>query len=275
MATSAWITGLSGSVGSTQQILGATGVNRGFRVPALKANGVAVSTRNDPFGDLDPTVTRQQEVAVVPGVIYEVDVDNPEVRKRLSKRHGAYGAIKGPWVEVPSASGVDLTNPANVTTALTTFVVRSLLTESSGGVSQSFISRGTPVENQDILFSGTGTQVDIQTGVATLDLTKASVRRALRLHSGAWSAAASGSSLVTVRGLMTTKSAPTSAVGGYGLSSGRGFRIPTWENFNPTTTTSNLGYVSSTTSIQVDLADANVRRALRRNLGRWIVVTAP
>jgi hypothetical protein len=274
MATSAWITGLSGSVASTQEVLGATAVNRGFRIPALKVNGVAVGTQDDPFGDLVPG-TRQKEVAVVPGVIYEVDIDNPETRKRLSKRHGLYGAIRGPWVEVPSASGVDLTVSANVTTALTNFVVRSLLTEGTGAVSQSFISRGTPIQNQDILFVGTDTEEDIQAGAVTLDLTKASERRALRLHAGAWVPARAADGLVTIRGLMTTKSAPASATGGYGLSSGRGFRIPTWENFNPSTTTSNLGYVSSTTSVQVDLTNANVRRALRRNIGRWIVVTAP
>lgn len=274
MATSAWITGLSGSTAAGAEVLGSTGVNRGFRIPALKVDGVAVTTRNDSFGNLT-SGTRQKEVAVVPGHIYEIDIDDPETRKRLSKRHGMYGAIRSPWVEVPAASGQDLTVGGAVNTLLSAFVVRSLLTESSGGVSQSFISRGTPIQEQGLLFTGTDTEQDIKAAAITLDLTKASERAALRNHSGAWCPASSGNGLVTVRGLMTTKSAPAPATGGYGLSSGRGFRIPTWEQFNPTATTSNLGYVSSTTSIQVDLTNANVRRALRRNIGRWIVVTSP
>src|SRR6476646_4962894 len=260
MATSVFITGLQGNTASTQEILGATGVNRGLRVPALKVNGVAVGTRNDPFGGLDPTVTRQQEVAVVPGAIYEVDIDNPETRKRLGRRHGQRG-FRADWVEVPLAAGQDLTVSGNRTAVLTGFVVRSLLTESATGVSQSFISRGTPIQNQGILFTGTDTEANIQTGAVTLDLTQPSIRKALRMHAHVWSPASTGNGLVTIRGLMTTKSAPIAGAGGYGLSSGRGFRIPTWENFNPTATTSNLGYVNSTANLQVDLTDYNVRRA--------------
>lgn len=273
MATSVFITGLSGSTASVQEILGATAVNRGFRVPALKVDGVAVGTRDDTFGNLGGT-PGQKDVAVVPGHIYEVDIDNPETRKRLGKRHGIYGAVRGPFVEVPAAAGQDLTNPANVTSVLTTFVVRSLLTESSGDVSQSFISRGTPIQNQDILFAGTDTEEDILAGAITLDLTKPSERRALRLHSGAWCPARAADGLVTIRGLMTTKSAP-SASGGYGLSSSRGFRIAHFEDFTDGGENSNLGYVNSTVNLQVNLTDPNVRRALRRNNGRWIVVTAP
>lgn len=273
MATSVFITGLSGSVASTQEVLGATAVNRGLRVPALKVNGVAVGTRNDSFGDLGGT-SPQKDVAVVPGVIYEVDIDNPETRKRLDRRHGLQG-YRADWVGVPAAAGLDLTNSTNVTNVLTGFVVRSLLTESSTATGQSFISRGTPVQNQGILFVGTDTEEDVLAGAVTLDLTKPAVRRALRLHSNVWCPARTADGLVTIRGLMTTKSAPISGAGGYGLSAGRGFRIPVWENFNPSTTTSNLGYVNSTANLQVDLTNANVRRALRRNLGRWIVVTTP
>lgn len=393
MATSVFITGLSGSQASAQEILGATGVNRGFRVPALSVDGVAVGTRDDSFGDLGGTAP-QKDVAVVPGHIYEVDIDNPETRKRLSRRHGIFGATNASWIEVPSAAvgasatatlTSDNTNPVagdtvtindvtyrfettmaqandvqiganadatlvslgkavnqngvvgtdyftgtvaptdvsagteNATshtivftaktpgtggnayastetsahlsfggatfsggtvnsdtnlTQLTTVTLRSLLTESATGTSQSFISRGTPIQNDEILFVGTSTEEDILTGAVTVDLTNPAVRRALKLHAGVWVPASASSSLVTIRGLMTTKSAPTST-GGYGLSSGRGFRIPVWENFNPSTTTSNLGYVNSTANLQVDLSNANVRRALRRNAGRWIVVTAP
>lgn len=272
MATSVFITGLQGNSAAGQEVLGSTGVNRGVRVPALKVNGVAVGTQDDNVYGTGGT--RQKEVAVVPGTIVEVDIDNPETRKRLDRRHGIHG-YRADWVEVPAAAGQDLTVAANRTAVLQGFVVRSLLTESSGAVSQSFISRGTPIQNQAILFQGTDTEEDIQAGAVTLDLTLPAVRRALRLHANVWVPARAADGLVTIRGLMTTKSAPTGGSGGYGLSAGRGFRIPVWENFNPSTTTSNLGYVNSTTSLQVDLTNANVRRALRRNLGRWVVVTTP
>lgn len=392
MATNVYITGLSGSQASAQEILGSTGVNRGFRIPALAVDGVAVGTRDDPFGDLG-TGTRQKEVAVVPGHIYTVDVDDPETRKRLSRRHGNVSYQKANWIEVPAAANPvsatatltsDNTNPVagdtvtinnvtyrfettlalandvhiganadatlvslgkavnqngvvgtdyftgtvaptNVTanaenatnhsitfvaspgtagnafpstetsahlsfgaatfqggaadgsastSLLTSVTLRSLLTESGNATAQSFVSRGTPVQNQGILYVGTDTEEDILAAAVTVDLTNPAVRRALRLHAGAWSVANSTNGLVTIRGLMTTKSLPTST-GGYGLSSGRGFRIPVWESFNPSATSSNLGYVNSTANLQVDLTNANVRRALRRNVGRWVVVTAP
>lgn len=394
MATSVFITGLGGSVGQTQEILGATGVNRGNRVPVLSIDGVAVSTRDDTFaGDTGPA--RQKEASVVAGHIYEVDIDDPETRKRLSRQHGNFGVRRQWWIEVPGAasgiqatatltsdgtnvsagetvtvndvtyrfestlalandvhigadadgtlqnlvkavnqSGVSGTDyfagtvaPTGVTadaensvshtvrfvattagtagnafpstetsahlsfggttfsgglasggsdlTLLTEVPVRSLLTESTGAVSQSFISRGVPLQEQGILYVGTDTELNIAAGAATVvDLTNSAQRRALRLHPDRWCVGALDSSLVHVRGLMTTKSAPTST-GGYGLSSGRGFRIPVWENFLPSAASSNLGYVNSTTSLQVDLNDKNVRRALRRNIGRWIVVSAP
>lgn len=269
MATPVVITGLSGSTASLQEILGATGVNRGFRIPALSVDGVAVGTRDDSFGDLGAG-TRQKEVAVVPGHLYEVDIDDPETRKRLSRRHSVYGSTQANWIEVPEAAG-----DTGTLSHLTSVHVRSLLTESSTGTGQSFISRGTPLQEQEILFDGSGAQLHLTAGAAVVvDLTNAATRRALRLHSSEWCVARAADGLVTVRGLMTTKSLPTST-GGYGLSSGRGFRIPVWESFNPSTTTSNLGYVNSTVNLQVDLTNANVRRALRRNTGRWIVVSVP
>lgn len=403
MATTVYITGLVGSQASAQEILGATGVNRGYRIPALSLDGVAVGTRDDTFaGDTGPA--RQKELAVVPGHIYGVDIDDPETRKRLSRDHGVIGATRSWWIEVPDAavgaqatatltsdgtnvtagdtvtinnvtyrfestlalandvhigasadaslqnlvkavnqSGVSGTDyfagtvaptgvtadaenstthtvrfvattpgtagnafPSTETSAhlsfgsttftgglasggsdlslLTAVPVRSLLTEASAAYNQSFISRGFPVQQQEILYPdqvggsgglGTSTSLSVNPGNApVVDLTNPAERRALRLHPGRWCVGALDSSLVHVRGLMTTKSAPTST-GGYGLSSGRGFRIPVWENFLPSSSSSNLGYVNSTTSLQVDLSDKNVRRALRRNIGRWIVVSAP
>lgn len=106
------------------------------------------------------------------------------------------------------------------------------------------------------------------TGPLTVDLTDPYVRRSVREHIGRWVVADSSDTLVTIRGLLTTSSVP-----GGGLS-GRGFRIAKYGAVGGAGSSA-VADVTPTTSVQVDVSDWNVRRTLRRNVGRWVVVSAP
>lgn len=203
-------------------------------------------------GGVDAGTTERGETLIVPGLLYQVDLDNNSVRKKLAREPQL-------WTELPSGS-------------LTRFSIRSLLIPSSGDVTQSFVSRGFRVQTTGSLPGAAGTSTtsqDLSTlqGAIEVDLTNAGVRRALRQNFGKWTPAAPpavGSTLITIRGLVTSGSAP-----GGGISGGRGFRIA---KYGQTSASTN---VTSTTNVQVDLADWNVRRTLRRNIGRWVVVSAP
>lgn len=235
--------------------------------PANALVGVALAAGNDGTGVVtalgatnlaggtNPSATERGETLILANTLYQVDVDLDEVRKRLARNRTR-------WVEVPTGS-------------LTNVPIRSLLTPSAADVGQSFISRGMRIPLTLPGSTGTQTSVNLTTasGSIEVDTTKPNVRKALRQHQGKWTVAAPtalSSSLITIRGLVTTSSAP-----GGGVTAGRGFRINKWGQAGGGAGQSNVANITSTTNTQVDLADFNVRRALRRNIGRWIVVSAP
>lgn len=205
----------------------------------------------------------ENETVLTPGVIYEVDVDDPQSRKILARYYQR-------WFEVP---GGDITK-----VPVRTLLLSQDKTQSYNPTgSQSFISRGTPVQLAEILGEADPAETDIVFGGAQLlDLTQPEVRRAIRQHRDmVVSAAGSTQTLITIRGLVTTKSTPSAGFPGAGLSAGRGFRINKYGAISQANGANNVAYVNSTSSVQVDLSDFNVRRALRRNIGKWIVVSAP
>lgn len=189
------------------------------------------------------------EVQVQPGKLTTVDIDRDDVRKRLSRNFDR-------WIVSPNGS--------------LQFTVRSLLTPSSTDVGQSAVARGFRLPGQGLSFQGTDTSQNLSTAAAIdVDLTNPNVRRALRSHIGRWCEANSTNTLVTIRGLRTSN-----AAAGGGLSS-RGFRINKYGQSGGGAGQSTVATVTPTANVQVDLADHNVRRALRRNVGRWVVVSSP
>lgn len=168
-----------------------------------------------------------------------VDVDNPQVRVAL--RNNA-----GKWIE--HLQGGDQ------------LVVRGLRSsEAAAGPSQSRGFRARPAAG------GTDVRVN-QGGAQTLDLSHGGTRRVLRQMWKDHVPAASGSNLITIRGLDRSEAYTQTGAQTSGLVS-RGLTIR-----NQAGTPSRL---SPMANIQVNLDDAYVRRILRRNRDKFVVVSAP
>lgn len=172
------------------------------------------------------------------GALVTVDIDNPAVRKVLARNRGR-------WIVSPSGS-------FNV-------AIRSV--EGSEGATQtgqaSLVSRGFRIKNS----SNAQANVLPDGAAVTVNVADSSVRRTLAQHYDKWVEANASDKLTTIRGLVTSQ-----AAAGGGLSA-RGFRIK-----NQAGTQAD---VDGDTSVQVNLADPYVRRVLRRNVGRYIVVSSP
>lgn len=117
------------------------------------------------------------------------------------------------------------------------------------------ISRGFRIKNS----AGVPTRVVAGGAAVQVNLDDPSVRQALREHHGRWIEANNTNSLVTIRGLGTS--------GASGYSIARGFRIKNQAG--------NQQVVNGVTNVQVNVADAYVRRILRRNVNRYVVVSSP
>lgn len=131
-------------------------------------------------------------------------------------------------------------------------VIRGLdVSEAAAGPSQ---SRGFRVKNS----AGTLTRVN-QGAATTVDITDGNTRRNLRRNHSRFVAASAGSNLITIRGLDRSE-----ATGG--LAS-RGFRV--------TNQAGNQASVGPNANVQVNLDDPAVRKALRRNKSRFVVVSSP
>lgn len=173
------------------------------------------------------------------GALVTVDIDNPAVRKILARNRGR-------WIVSPSG----------------TFNVAIRSIEGSEGASSqsgssSLVSRGFRIKNS----SNTQTNVLADGAAVTVNVADSATRKTLAQHYDKWVEANTGNKLTTIRGLVTSQ-----AAAGGGLSA-RGFRIK-----NQAGTQAD---VDGDTSVQVDLADPYARRILRRNVGRYIVVSSP
>lgn len=120
--------------------------------------------------------------------------------------------------------------------------------------SASGISRGFRIKN------AAGAQARVVPGAAAVqvDVGDPMVRKALKQHNGRWIEANNTNSLTTIRGL---------TVSGASGSLARGFRIKNQAGNQVT--------VGPTANVQVNVSDAYVRRILRRNRGRYVVVSSP
>lgn len=168
-----------------------------------------------------------------------VDVDDPAVRKVLREHAGR-------WIEDLQGDG--------------TAVLRGLRSsEAAAGPSQ---SRGFR-----ILPDGGGTEVRVNQGAATtVDLTDGPTRRRLRHMWKDYVPAAAGSALITIRGLDRSEAHTQSGAATSGLVS-RGMTIR-----DAAGTAQKL---SNAANIQVDLGDSYIRRILRRNRDKFVVISAP
>jgi len=169
----------------------------------------------------------------------QVDLDNAEVRRRLRRNRGRF---------------IEVLNSERLTT------IRGLdMSQAGAGPSQ---SRGFRIKNS----AGSLVTVTSSTAV-TVDTSDSTVRKDLAKYFDRWVVSASGSTLVTIRGLDTSTAASTTISGGTGATASRGFSIK-----NKTGTVQS---VRPTSNVQLNLNDSYNRRLLRRNADKFVVVSAP
>jgi hypothetical protein len=119
----------------------------------------------------------------------------------------------------------------------------------------SAVDRGFRIKNS----GGTYSAVIPDGAAVRVDLNDPLVRKTLKQHYSQWIVGNNSNKLVTISGLVTSEAT------GYKIT--RGFRIKEYTTGLPVAVTPEI-------DVQVDLSDAYVRRILRRNIGRYVVVAS-
>jgi hypothetical protein len=197
------------------------------------------------------------------------------VNIRGIKVSGGSGGSQARGFRIKSSGGAQATvsHGANVQVDIEDADVRRTLRKNAGrwiekvsGGANSVVIRGLQSSEASgrgfrIRPSGGGTDVRVAAGAAqTVDLSDGGTRRDLINYWKDYVPGAAGSSLITIRGLSNSEVASGSSVS-------RGLSVR-----NQAGVTVNVG---PNANVQVDLADASVRRLLRRNRDRFVVVSAP